>query len=426
MSRPRRIAFLFLACSMVLAPFLSGCGDDDNPTAPPGPTPASGNVNKAPIAGASVTIHQLNADGSINPAVVAGPFTTDAIGNWSGNIPAGATGPFVMVSTGGTYTDEATGIFVTIPGTQEMYGIYQSGACAVTPLSHSTYLATVDLIAGGETLNGAITQATSSSTTPFGFSFTTTTPSDGTAATTNQKKYAALLGGLSVLMDTNAALAPFVSTPRMDLVLALAADMADGKLDGLDLNGAAIQVPTDATGTTFAALPALSAAGLSAWLTAANTYAFSIPALAAITFNVNTAWNPSAGGGGGGGGGSGTLAFSGSATGTGPLGANTTFTPDAAYVYQGTQYVWTDNATGVEITAVTGSGNSIATIYAILPGTPSSVVWSAYDSNGPTGATVSGTDVNFVNSTLTELGGTFTVLIMNGSLTIPTNPPPQP
>ncbi len=403
-----------LLLSILLAiGLVAGCGDD-NPTKPPAPTPIGGNVNKAPIVGASVTVHHLNADGSINPTVVAGPFTTDANGNFSGSPPSGS-GPFAMVSTGGTYTDEATGNPVTVPAGRELYGIYQSGSCAVTPLSHATYLAMTDLVDGGASVSAATTQAIATSTTAFGFNFTTTTPSDASGATANQKKYAALLGGLSTLLDANPALSTFSATPKFDLVLALSQDMADGKLDGTDASGNAIQVPTDATGTTFAALPALSATDLSAWLTAANTYAAGVTTLSGIVFNVNTVWNPSATGGGGGS--SGTVAFTGTGAAYMPA---TTATPDTSYNYQRIQWVWKDRARGIEITGVLSSagGNSIQTLYVVS--TSPSHVWNNSTFNDLTGISVSNGTVTFTNCVVHDLSGGTGDMTLNGSLDIPT------
>jgi hypothetical protein len=423
MHGPSRARFPLLIFALLGACLLwGGCGDDSNPAKPAQPTPASGNVNKAPIVGATVTIHKINSDGSIDPAVVAGPFTTDAFGNWSGTIPAGQSGPFVMVSTGGTYTDEATGNSVTIPADRPLYGIYTSGACAVTPLTHATFLAMQRQVTLGATLSNAISQAIGSSTTAFGFSFTTTTPSDALAATTNQKKYAALLGGLSELIDANPAFTPtFDNTLPIDLVIAIARDMTDGKLDGLDASGAAIQVPTDPTGTTTAPLPALSATDLSAWITEANTYAALTPTLTGITFPTNVTWNPSNLGGGGGGGGSGSVGIQ-VITGSLTLPTNT-ITPDTSYVFAGTQLVWDDRVNELEITVVLADQNlypgKVETVYVVYYGVTPSVVWNAFSISGVSGIALSGNTITFTNANIPELTSGGTAIRLNGSLTVP-------
>ncbi|MGH7682287.1 MAG: hypothetical protein ACRENN_09920, partial [Candidatus Eiseniibacteriota bacterium] len=174
---------------------------------------------------------------TINTTVVAGPFTTDSTGHWSGTIPAGESGPFVMVSTGGTYTDEATGNSTAVPAGRDLYGIYQSGTSVVTPLTHATFLSMQARVADGASLSDAITQAIQSATTAFGVNFATSVPSDLITAVTNEKEYAVLLGGVSRLLDANPALTAFVSSWTVDLVLAIVRDMADGKLEAATRTG---------------------------------------------------------------------------------------------------------------------------------------------------------------------------------------------
>lgn len=416
---PSRAVMPFLVLAILVVGFLTnGCGSDDNPAAPAGPTAASGNVNKAPIVGATVNIHRLNTDGSIG-GFVAGPFTTDASGNWSGTIPTGQTGPFVMVSTGGSYTDEATSNLVTLPVDRELYGIYTSGSCAVTPLTHATFEGVQAMVDGGETLSNAISQATTSSTTAFGLSFTTTTPLNAPTATADQKEYAALLGGISTLLNTTAALGAFTNTLPIDLVIALAKDMADGKLDGLDAGGTVIQVPTDPSGTSTLPLPALSPSDLSAWLTAANTYAASQTDLAGITFPTGTVWDPSAPPTGGGGGG--TVTFDG--TGKTHL-PSITFTATTSDIPSPGQYRW-GNAAGVQILIVlvddqVAYPGKVRTLYVSYGG----YVWNAFNGVGLAGINVAGNTTTFSGATAIEISpGTTSSLTLTGGLD---NPPPPP
>ena len=398
--------------SLAGAILLSGCSD--NPTGPPTPTPTSvsGNVNKAAIVGASVTIHKLNSNGSINGNVEAGPFTTDIKGDFHGSIPPGVSGPFAMVSVGGSYTDEATGATVTVPAGRELYGIYQAGSSAVTPLTDATYRGMLTLVTGGASLSTAIARAVQTSSTAFGFNFTTTTP-DALGTGIGQKEYAALLGGISRLLNANPALSAFTSTPPFDLVLALVADLADGKLNGLTGAGSSIMVPTDPSGTTTLPWPALSATDLSAWLTEVNAYAASVPALNGIAFPTNTSWNPAASGGGGGGSG-GTITFGG--TGVAYLPANTC-TPDSNYVYAGTQLVWYDRAKHVEITAIPGSvSGTIETLYVVY----SPYVWTVHNSGGIPNIIVSGGKTIFTNAVVYQFSPTGTAdLTLSGTLTNP-------
>lgn len=411
MPRPIRACIPVLVCALLaFVTLFSGCGDDSSPTQPPAPTPTSvsGNVSKAPIAGASINIHKINTDGSIG-ALVAGPYTTDANGNWTGALPPSASGPYVMISTGGSYVDESSGATVTIGAGQDLYGILQGTASQVTPLTHATYLAMEARVTSGATLANAITDATASSTAAFGFNFATTTPADSAGAAANAKAYAALLGGLSTLLEANPALASVSTALTMDLVLALAKDMADGKLDGLDASGAAILVPLQPSGT--AALPALSAIDLSAWLTAANAYAASEPTLVGVSFNTNLVWNPAGNNSSNGSGG--TLTFT--CSGTNCPGFNSV-NLDSNYIHTGA-YVFNDRSSHVQIQVVPGT---------ITPGTAQTVnfslgstVWGAHGVSGLAGVSISGGQTTFTDCVTQDFLGTNSIITINGTLVNP-------
>jgi hypothetical protein len=393
---------------LVSVGLLAGCGDDDSTTGPDQTTSVSGNSNKAPIAGASVNIHRLNADASVG-SFVAGPFTTNASGDWSGTIPAGTTGSLVMVSTGGSYTDEASGAIVTLTPTDTLYGVFQGTSSSVTPQTHATYLAIQAMVAGGTPLSDAITQATNSAVTAFGFNFTTTIPNSG--GTTNPSKYADLLGGLSRLLNANPNLTAFTSTPPIDLVIAMATDMADGQLDGLDASGASIQVFTDASHTTTASLPALSALDLSAWLNEANAYAGS------TLFNINTVWNPSQGVGGVGGN-LGSLVYVGAVNGT--------TTPDFATTAPGNTVQWFADPNNIEIRIVLADQvnypGSVETVYFIY--NSGAQLWVSHGVSGVQGVTVSisGGTTTFDAAYLVDINNPSSYVTLSGTLDNPAIP----
>jgi hypothetical protein len=396
---------LFLVC-LVSGALLAGCGDDDDNTTGPNDTNVSGNSNKAPLVGASVTIRQLNADASIG-ALVAGPFTTNTNGDWSGTIPAGTSGSLVLVSSGGSYTDEATGNFVTLLATDSLYGVLQGTNSAVTPLTHATFLGIQAMVAGGTSLSEAITQATNSSVAAFGFNFSTTIPD--ALGSANARKYADLLGGLSTLLDANPALGAFVSTPPIDLVIGVSTDMADGELDGLDTNGAPIQVFTDVSHTTTAPLPALSALDHSAWLTQANAYAGS------STFNVNTVWDPSLGVGGVGGN-LGSLDYTGAVNGT----TSPTFATTAA----GGTVQWFADPNEIEVRIVLADQVAfpglVQTVYFIYDS--GTLLWTAHGVSGVAGVTFSAGTTTFTGATLVDIDNPSSVVVLTGTLNNPVMP----
>jgi hypothetical protein len=306
--------------------------------------------------------------------------------------------------------DEASGATVTITAGQELYGILQGTASQVTPLTHATFLAMEARVTNGATLSNAITDATAASTAAFGFNLATTAPADSAAATVNAKAYAALLGGLSTLIEANPALGTVSTALPMNLILALAKDMADGKLDGLDALGAAIMVPLQPSGT--AALPALSATDLSAWLTAANAYAASEPTLAGVSFNTNLVWNPSGNNSSNGSGGTITFTCSGT-TCPGFNSANL----DSNYTHTGA-YVFNDRASHVQVQVVPGTINpgTAQTVYFVL----GSTVWAAHGVSGVAGVTISGGQTTFTDCATEELLGSTSQIVINGTLVNPT------
>src|SRR5512135_64438 len=94
---------------------LTGCGSSSNDAAP-GTTAISGSVYAAPVSGASVVVK--NAAG----ATIAGPVTTSADGTFTISCPTSATGSDLSIeSSGGTFTDEATGTSGVPAGTLSAY-----------------------------------------------------------------------------------------------------------------------------------------------------------------------------------------------------------------------------------------------------------------------------------------------------------------
>lgn len=399
------------AALLMLALAGSGCGSDSGSPGAPGPTAAGGNVNKAPVAGAAVSVHALGAGGAPG-ASVAGPFTTDANGDWSGSLPAGAGGPFVLAARGGSYVDEATAGTVTIPPGRALYGLLAGAQSSVTPLTHATYLGMQAQVAGGAAIADAIAGAHASSVNAFGFSFATTVPRNLATASDAEKTYAALLGGLSALIDNHAALGAFANTEKADLVIALARDMSDGLLDGLDAAGA-IDVPTDSAGTATAPLPALSAADLSALMNAANAWAATQPALTGIAVLPGVPWNPAAPPPG-----PCVLQFSG--PGAALLPSNC-FNVTSSGFQSGNQPVWRDEVDAVEILLVPTDGdpNSYRTIY-VLQTEPPNSIWNVSVQGAIAGIARNGDgSVTFTDVTVPVLTATQGPIVLNGTLPAP-------
>ena len=236
--------WLYLAVALAL----SGCGGGGG-----GKTPASaslsGSVTKGPVAGAELYIYRMDASGQASGDPVAGPIITAADGSWSVSIPASEPRPLLVVASGGTYTDEATGASVTAG---EMNSLLPDGAdsVAVTPVSELLVRSARKHLASNPeaSLDQAVDAGRDVLGQVLGISFDplTTVPSSTAGATDQALQYAATLGGLSQLANSNSPAAdPFAA------VMALAEDASDGVLDGLsdgvpvDIDGINTLAPLD-------------------------------------------------------------------------------------------------------------------------------------------------------------------------------------
>jgi len=95
----------------------------------------SGAVSKGPVIGALVDIYTMTSNGAKNTFVVTSNAPTDVYGNWAATVPAGAVGPFIAVSRGGTFTDEYTGVAgVTAPAMRTIWD-GTATAAPITPLT---------------------------------------------------------------------------------------------------------------------------------------------------------------------------------------------------------------------------------------------------------------------------------------------------
>lgn len=401
--------FVWALCGALLSALLcAGCGSE-NPSAPPGPTAINGNVAKGPLVGANVDVHKINANGTIG-GNVGGPFVTDANGNWSGQLDFGITGPFVMVATGGSYVDEATGNNVSLVAGQEFHGLLQGISSQVTPLTHTTFLAMQALVAGGATLADAITRATSSSVASFGYDFARTVPSNAPGAGAFAKNYAGLLGGISTLLNANPALSAFVNTPPVDLVIALAKDLANGKLDGLDGQGNPILVPTSALATSTDAMPSLSAGDISALMDAASAYCGGVPSLNGITYDPTTVWYPADPGQ------ADDVTFSGPGA---SFLRSYYFTPTASHIGGGVQHIWDDAPNFVQILTVPLTDSTVQTVYVTYYDLVNSYIWNTTNFSGILGVSRAAGVTYFSNLSLPQLSGGTSILIVDGALTEP-------
>jgi len=240
-----------------------------------------GLASKGPIANASVNIYNVTGVGA-QGALIAGPFITDTYGNWMGAIPANSPEPYMVVVSGGSYIDEATlatvqnGSLATIVSSKAQVSI------PVTPITDALVKAVAsDIYANPtQTVASAVTAASAAFSSAFGFDPTTVMPADplnpATNANPNAKAYAAVLGGISSLLQ-DPSLTAFNGVAAADLVNALSADISDLQLDGYAF-GASVSVAN-----INAALPTLSPGTLNALSAATTAFASANPSLGVTT-----------------------------------------------------------------------------------------------------------------------------------------------
>ena len=95
---------LFLTCFLLM----TGCGTDADRAATK--SFLNGSVVMGPVSGASCTVKQLNADGTLGDSLGSGSTGTDG----SFSIPITAVGAISVTCIGGSYSDEATGGIVPV------------------------------------------------------------------------------------------------------------------------------------------------------------------------------------------------------------------------------------------------------------------------------------------------------------------------
>ncbi|VAX14719.1 hypothetical protein MNBD_NITROSPINAE04-273, partial [hydrothermal vent metagenome] len=204
----------------------------------------SGLVVKGGVAGSTVTVHSLGADG-VRGDVVA---TASTDGSGAFKLVDPISGPAEVVATGGSYKDEATGTTVDMTG-RELSVILLNGAAkgstvAVTPLTRIAASQTRLLISLGSDLTAAVNKANEDVTYQFGIAdldITSVPPLDLSASSggataltvdgidldSDAARYGLVILGLSQTAKDEGRPPEHV----LDLVDNIATDMANSVLD---------------------------------------------------------------------------------------------------------------------------------------------------------------------------------------------------
>ena len=206
------------------------------PTSPtPAPTPApvvsttvTGAVVKGPVSGAQVCAYRVVANG--RGAALGSCTTSDTAGNYSFAVPAG-TGPLWVEATGGSYTDEATGVTATLPAGSPLRSIITANAGTVdtmlTPLTTLALNAAAAAVGTGGTLDAAAFSAAaalllSNLNLPATLNITGTLPTFGSGG----NSYGTALTVISQMVANGTTLAAILATSNPQALAAAYATAA--------------------------------------------------------------------------------------------------------------------------------------------------------------------------------------------------------
>ena len=222
----RKIQQLFV--TVFMASLLPACGSSGSSGSSADTATITGSVVAAPVAGAGLTVKDSNGN------TLAGPVTTAADGSYSINVPASALqGLLVFESSGGRYTDEASGASTNAGSLTAMLEASSMGAAVhLTPASTIVH----QLVAQHGL---SLAQAKTRFKNAFGFDADTATrPQDATAPSADADKTEKLAGLRAAAFSQLTADLGLSAEEQFALLRALAEDLANGDLDGAGAAGA--------------------------------------------------------------------------------------------------------------------------------------------------------------------------------------------
>jgi hypothetical protein len=278
---------------VALAMCASACSSDHSspsmePITPPPPvvTSISGVVDDAFVDNATLTAYEVSSNGTIGVCVPAASgsgcatATTDSNGAYTLTLGGGYTGPVLLESSGGSYTDTVTGQTVPIPAGLTLSVFLPSVTAGANTIAQITGLTTVaaqlalQAMSQGQSAANAVSTANTGVQTAFGFPNTAT--ETATLQTTLLNLTAANCGtsvanqasfDVSLLLAGIAQLASQNGVTSYELTFGIVADIvSDGHLDGL-AGGLPIVLPL-ASGNGSVALTTIYGEGLALSLAA--------------------------------------------------------------------------------------------------------------------------------------------------------------
>jgi hypothetical protein len=183
-----------------------GCSRGGGETAtPPTPQPTAtlnGIVAKGPIGGAAVNVYAINFGTADMSAPIGSGQTSDG-GNYSIDLAA-YTGPVLVEVTGGSFTDEVSGLPVALNAPiHTIVPNVPSGSITTAAVTPFTELAFRRAKGSGALTEDSITSANASIASTFGLKDIVSTLPAANGETDDQKKYATACGAFSQLINDN-------------------------------------------------------------------------------------------------------------------------------------------------------------------------------------------------------------------------------
>jgi len=219
---------------------LVACGDST--TGSSSDTSVSGTIVAAPVDGANVSV----VDATGNEVVKA--VTTNADGRYTLVIPNGSLGQDLIIkSSGGTFVDEATGGLAGTAG--DMYAYASANSLSNGSVVSATPRSTID---AELVMNHGKTMAEAEAAFLVAFGYTpdmSIDPADATTVPATDEDDAETLSGFRAAVFSQLAMDLGLSqNDQFEMFAALAQDLSDDKLDGIDASGA---VAIGTTGTSL-------------------------------------------------------------------------------------------------------------------------------------------------------------------------------
>ncbi len=215
----------------------------------------AGDVVKCPVAGASVRFYLLKGNGARGTKL--GAKTTDTQGYFSIKFTPKPIKPILVEAWGGAYADEVSGDTVTLNSTDVMTAIVPVGTkfITVTPLTHLAATRARAMAGSGVPLKTAISAANAGVAQQYNLPdiagvvpVCANNQTEVNTSNLDRRIYGLVLAGLSQLAHT-------LGVRTYDLISALALDLSDGILDGMNgtnpldlplIAGGTVRLPTSA------------------------------------------------------------------------------------------------------------------------------------------------------------------------------------